>query len=475
MSRKTPWYRRRIAGSGILLPLLTAAVRVEAQPVPTPSAVESATDAASTPAPAPPLASPAAPPSVAPSPTAIQPTAQASPISGKLYGFIEERLEALGAEPNGDTRADGTPSRSKPFVDLAIPSFHIMAQGSLFSRYRYYFNLSAPDAEDPTFDTPIFVRNVWLETSIFGDYLKVRAGKLYRRFGLYNEILDTIPSFLGIETPVSISGDRPMLTRTTNLMLHGKASAGESTISYAVTAGKDEVSVDDNVFSPGFDLNYDWSSTLLIGTSYYHTAGTVVTDVELGSGGPPGGTAPWMARDRYQVYGGYARLALGSFLIQAEGWISPHHAVRDPERVLALAANARNFSNVNRVRMGISGSPPTADQVITDADYTYQTFDVRAAYTFEVGEEGEITPYANFEYIKNVESISDKKFGGDGEAGESPRGLAMHARVGAVIKPVPLVAFKAETTIAFYDYGTQFLWNPELFFSLSYQWELVYK
>jgi len=51
-----------------------------------------------------------------------------SPITGQLYGFIEERFNALSAEPNRDRNADGSPSRSQSEVDLALPSFLIMAQ-----------------------------------------------------------------------------------------------------------------------------------------------------------------------------------------------------------------------------------------------------------------------------------------------------------------------------------------------------------
>jgi hypothetical protein len=301
---------------------------------------------------------------------------------------------------------------------------------------------------------------------------------MYRRFGLYNEILDTVPSFIGIEVPVSISGPRPMLTRTTNLMVHGRASFGPMSLSYSATAGKDEASVDDDVISPGFDLNLDWNSTLLFGASYYNTGGTVVPDVVLGDGAPAGGVAPWMVEDRYQVYGGYARLTLGSFLLQGEGWISPHHGTRDPAKVLLLAQNATHFSAASRARMGVLGANPTVDQVTTDASYSYVTADVRMAYTFDVGTDRdpvELTPYVDFEYTRDLESISDEVYGGDGEAGQSPRGRMIHARLGLVTKPVPPVAFKVEVTSAMFDYGNTWASYLELFLSLSYQWELVHK
>ena len=54
-------------------------------------------------------------------------------------------------------------------------------------------------------------------------------------------------------------------------------------------------------------------------------------------------------------------------------------------------------------------------------------------------------------------------------------GLLIHARAGVVVKPVPVVCFKAEFTRAMYDYGNQFAWDPEVFLSLSYQWQLIRK
>lgn len=433
---------------------------VAATPAPSPASTPSSATAP-TPEAAPPA--PASPPVAAPAP----PVEEVSPFTGRLYGFVESRFNMTTPEPNGNVRADGSVSRAPAAKDLAVPAFHIMAQGSLYSRYRYYFNLAAPDADSPSHDAALGVRNAWLEASIFGDYLSVRVGKLYRRFGLYNEILDTTPSFIGIEAPVFLSGNRPMLTRTTNAMIHGKVSSGSSTLSYAVTGGKDEASANDGVFSPGFDLNYDWDSTILVGTSYYTTAGRVLPSTTPGAGSPAGGVAPWMQQDSYQVYGGYARVNLGSFQLHGEGWISPHKATRDAAAVQVLNQSAADFSDVNRARL--AG---------TDVNYTYTTFDVRASYTFEVGKGAdpiEITPYVDYQYIRNQESIADQAYGGDGQPGESPRGTAMHNRLGAVIKPVPQVAFKVEGTHAMYDYGTHYASDEELWLSLSYAWELIRK
>jgi hypothetical protein len=405
-----------------------------------------------------------------------EPDVDVVPITGRFYGFIEELFNATTAEPNGDQRANGGIARAKSVLDLALPAFHIMAQGTLYERFHFYFNLAAPDSDEPLVDVPVGLRNAWLDTSLFGDYLSLRLGKLYRRFGLYNEILDTSPSFIGVETPASITGNRPLLTRTTNLMVHGRASFGSSTISYAFTAGKDERSRDDLIFSPGFDLKYDWDSTILVGTSFYTTAGTVLPDIAPGEGSPAGGVAPWMDHDRFQVYGGYARLTMGAFLLQGEAWFSPHTATRDPDKVLLTARNATSFSVANRARLGVDASSTNADQVHTVAHYTYSTIDMRAAYTFEFGsgdEPVELTPYLSWEYNRDPESIVDRRYGGDGEAGQSPRGIMMHNRLGCIIKPVPVVAIKTEVTVGLFDYGNHYATDLEFWAALSYQWELI--
>ena len=448
-------------------------------PAPT-AAPETAPTSAPAPAPAPAADATPAGTAMPPPPPEPAPAADDTPMfTARLYGFIESQGSFTGNEPTGNTNADGTPTRAGKEVDLAIPSFHIMAQGTIASRFRYYFNLAAPDSDKPTFDTALGIRNAWLEASIFGDYLNIRMGKMYRRFGQYNEILDTVPSFIGVETPVWLSGNRPMLTRTTNMMIHGRAPIGDGTLQYSVTAGKDEESAADDVWTPGIDLNFDWNSMFLIGTSAYTTLGTVVPDNAIGTGSPAGGVAPWMQQDRYSVFGGYGKLSLGSFFVGTEFWISPHDATRDPAKVITLSQNAADFSAENRARMGVTAANPTPDQVIKDVKYTYTTFDIRAGYTFDIGTEAkpmELTPFVDVDYVRNRESISDVAYGGDGQPGESPRGIMMHYRLGAVWKPVQQVALKGEGAYAIYDYGTQgFVGDPELWLSLSYQWELFRK
>jgi hypothetical protein len=105
-----------------------------------------------------------------------------------------------------------------------VLNLNVMVQGTVLERYRYFLNLAAPKAGEIGDDVLIGVRNAWVEAPLVGDALQVRLGKTYRRFGLYNEILDATPTFIGIEPPELFDADHLMLTRTTNLMLSGWTS-----------------------------------------------------------------------------------------------------------------------------------------------------------------------------------------------------------------------------------------------------------
>ena len=69
-----------------------------------------------------------------------------------------------------------------------------MLQYAINDRFKTFVNLGAADAEN------VEVRNMWGEYK-HNQYLNVRLGKTYRRFGLYNEILDAVPTYIGIEPP----------------------------------------------------------------------------------------------------------------------------------------------------------------------------------------------------------------------------------------------------------------------------------
>jgi hypothetical protein len=98
-------------------------------------------------------------------------------------------------------------------------------------------NLAAPGSGSKVEDLSLLVRNAWVEAPLIDGSLILRAGKLYRRFGLSNEILDATPTFIGIEAPELFDEDHLLLTRTTNLMLHGSLGFDSGVVNYALTTG----------------------------------------------------------------------------------------------------------------------------------------------------------------------------------------------------------------------------------------------
>lgn len=117
-----------------------------------------------------------------------------SQMKTKAYGFIDAYWEKVAETPGG-VDADGNTVLESNAAEFDVPNLNLMIQSRLGDRYSAFLNLAAPGASD------FQVRNAWVEAGIFGQSLAVRAGKLYRKFGLYNEKLDAVPTYMGIEPP----------------------------------------------------------------------------------------------------------------------------------------------------------------------------------------------------------------------------------------------------------------------------------
>jgi hypothetical protein len=405
-----------------------------------------------------------------PTPVAPLPDVSTSNFEGSLFGYIDTFFEQdaptpVGVDKNGDTTYQNNP------YEWDIFDLHVMAQGTVFQRFRYFLNLAATSSGSVVDDSTLDVRNAWVEAPLFGDYLNVRAGKTYRRFGLYNEILDAAPTFIGIEPPELFDKDHLMLTRTTNLMLHGRVAAGDHFLSYAFMTGNDER---EGFQVPiGADVFYDFASTLRLGTSFYWTGGKALPSRDEGS--PAGGVINWMAEDNYYVVGGYGQLTVADLILQAEGWVAPHSGLRDPAKVLALTGAAFNPAQLER--FGLDGYDPDEGDVVEAVDYNVITAYLRAGYTFFIDIEGlpypmEIVPYAQFDYYSNPETIAEKDFGGDNEAGISDDGVFYKATLGVVYRPAPPVALKVDASTHTQLFNGVYETYPELRVSFSYFWEL---
>ena len=291
--------------------------------------------------------------------------------STKIYGFIDSYAEKVFSIPSIDDSGE-TVKASDPF-EYDIPNLSVMIQGTISNRYRYFLNIDGRGAGN-------FEANIaWIEASLYGDLLNIRTGKMYRKFGLYNEMLDAVPTYMGIEPPELFDKDHLMLTRTTNLMLYGSWSNNVGQLSYAITTGMDERQEEEIPY--GMDLNFNYNNMVKIGTSFYSTGGWAVPTHSVGEGSPRGGVATWMSKDSYTVYGGYVEMDYADVILQAELWQADHSGKRDPSSVLQLLNAGLNERQLKR--FGLNGASPSEGDVAVDADYNILTYYLRLGYHFD--------------------------------------------------------------------------------------------
>lgn len=388
-------------------------------------------------------------------------------FEGKLYGYIDSYFENSFGAPTGLLGSDGRPAYTEGDWGWDVLNLHVMTQGSIYGKYRFFVNMVARSAGAMGTDQFVRIRNAWVEAPLFGSALQVRLGKTYRRFGLYNEILDAVPTFIGIEPPELFDPDHLMLTRTTNVMVHGSFALPKVTLMYSVNAGNDERI--DKAFPIGGDLRLDYSGILLVGTSFYWSGGPAQSAQAVGDGAPTGGVATWMKQDQYFVTGAFAQLNLNRLLVQAEYWYAGHDAERDRAAVAQLAE--AGLADWQRSRYFVNGDPA---QGTTDARvrYAVQTLYVRAGYQFGLGDETTLTPYLQFDWYQNPEAIRTKSVGGDNEAGRGDGGSFLKFTAGGVLRPVPQVALKVDYSAHVYRISGQTALEHEVRASLSYLWEV---
>jgi hypothetical protein len=426
------------------------------------------------PTPTPPGDGSAAAPTPTPSP---EPPAEEAPperlFDTRLYGYINSYWEqpSFTKHPLGFDRMTNTVIKDREPHEFDVLNLNVMLQGTVGNRYRYFLNLAAPGAGGVLADEPISVRNAWLEASLIGNTLAIRAGKLYRRFGIYNEILDAVPTFIGIEPPEILDKDHVMITRTTNLMLHGRHMLDDNAIEYALTTGNDER---EGAQVPiGADVNFQYKQLLKVGVSYYDTLGKAVPGRAVGEGSPPGGVVNWMAEDKYRVIDTYLQLTRGELILQLEYCIALHDGQRDATAILALADPGSNLSPAQWQRYFTTpfGAMTTATDVRVPAKYNAQTAFVRIGYELELGG-GTLTPYVQADYYQNPETVGEKDLGGDNEAGWDDDGRFIKATLGLMYRPIFPIALKTDFSTHTQKFGGDSYTYPELRISAAYFWEL---
>ena len=359
-----------------------------------------------------------------------------------LYGYVNANVQKTFDVPSygpGET----TERTSEPLEWTPIRNFHLYGQGNLSSKISYLFNLARNG-------DLIEIRNAWGNFAL-RDIIQIRVGKMYRKFGLYNEKLDQIPTFIGIEPPEMFDTDHLFLTRTTSFMIHGQKDSPRARVSYALMTDNGEAGPSPNLIPIGWDFRVkSYKSSMIIGTSGYASsinktrAGSTVA---LGSGPPNGGILPWMSGDKYTVMGVFIEKELGNLLIQSEYYNAKHTAERDPSLVLQVINNA-NINDTQRERfLGANASKPdntlTTDDVIVNTSYNVQTWYVRLGYNLQ-SNIGQFVPYLFLDWMEHPEVIQNKKYGGDDEAGLSENGKFFKPSAGVVYRPIPAVAIKLD-------------------------------
>lgn len=386
-----------------------------------------------------------------------------SPI--QIYGYFATRFEKTFLEPYVE---NGNVKKEDAVGEFSWPYFNIMMQQNLSDQFKVYINLNGSGAEN------LGVRNFWGEYSN-GQHLNVRFGKIYRKFGLYNEILDAVPTYYGIEPPELFDNDHLMLSRETIFMLYGGVDLGPGTLNYSFSTDNGEGGPFESVWPIGFDFNYALGNDFKIGTSGFVSGKNALSDVSMGDGSPKNGVLPWMSNDDFSVMGGYVQAQLFDKLtLQAEFWTSSHKATRDPASVLMLIQN----TNINKAqRERFLKSPSVIDEFLTEddintvGDYDISTWYFRAGYSFETSI-GEIAPYLQWDYYSNPETIAKKTYGGDNEAGVADDGIFNKSTIGIVYRPIYQIAIKLDQSYHFYRLNGENVNYPEIRFDVSYTFGL---
>ena len=335
-----------------------------------------------------------------------------------------------------------------------------MMQSTLNDHFRVFINLNGADAEN------ISVKNFWGEYSASQSF-KLRLGKIYRKFGLYNEILDAVPTYYGIEPPELFDGDHLMISRTTAFMVLGSFNTENGSVNYSVSTDNGEGGPLLKTFPLGFDLNYKFDyGNYTVGVSGYLSGGDAAPDVNLGDGSPKSGVIPWMEKDKFSVLGGYFEGNFGNLLVQAEYYTSSHDAVRDPGKVVEMINNAGLLpAQISKYTTDPNNVSET--NVIKNINYDVQTWYLRAGYSFDT-EIGEIGPYLQLDWFSNPETIKSKKYGGDNEAGASDNGEFTKTTLGILYRPMPNVAVKFDQSFHFYKLNGENVNYPEVRLDVSY-------
>lgn len=381
----------------------------------------------------------------------------------RLYGYLGARLERAFKIASVDGGGE-TVKASDPW-EWSASGFHLYGTAQINRDLSALFNIEG-DGET------ISLRNAWGNLKI-SDGLQFRSGMTYRRFDLFNEKLDQLPAFLGIEPPELFDGDHLMLPRTSLFMVHGEKALGQGTLSWSLDTDNGEGGPQNGVVPVGWDARYR-TGTILFGISGYMSSlgdARTAPGVSLGDGAPTGGVLPWMSGDKYSVFGAFVEAARGQLLLQAAFWTADHDALRDPASVVTLHDQAGINAAQQERFFGAGATSFTESDVVVPVTYTVSSWYLRLGYTFETAI-GSMTPYGFLDYMSHPEVIQEKDFGGDNEAGYADDGKFLKPSLGVVYKPDPAVAIKLDGSTHIQEFNGQSESYPEVRLDISYAFKM---
>jgi hypothetical protein len=393
-------------------------------------------------------------------------SALAAPASAQttpeVFGYFSTRVEKSWNVPAliGDTIETDSPPKA-----FGHPFFAVMLRHEPADRVQVFVNLNGSTSG------AVSVRNAWGEYR-FSRAFSVRMGRIYRKFGLYNEVLDAVPSYYGIEPPETFDGDHLIISRTTTLMALGEVAVPRGRVEWSVATDNGEGSQLTGAVPVQGDLRVHLANSMLtLGASGYTSGGEVNSDVTVGSGSPKSGVLPWVAADSFKIWNAYAQATPKRFTLQAEVARASHRTRRDPEQVLEVVANA-GINPAQRARFLVNPSGPEVPaNVRVNGDYSVTTWYGRAGYLIDT-RFATLGPYIQLDRYRNPETIANKLYGGDDEAGQSDDGIFVKFTTGIVIRPTPAVAAKLDGSVHRYRLNGRSVNYAELRFDVSFMFGL---
>lgn len=384
----------------------------------------------------------------------------------KLYGYINTNAEKQFNVPRRDGLGN-TVRQNDPFTWTPVRAFHLYGSAYLTEKIDILFNLAYDNGV-------IEVRNAWGNYKL-NQLLQVRVGKMYRRFGLYNERLDQVPTFVGIEPPEIFDNDHLFLTRTTNFMIHGNKDFGNTNFQYSFTTENGEGGESIGIVPIGWDFRFKSNkSKVIVGTSGFSSSingNRTTSTTDFGAGSPQGGILPWMAGDHFVVTGLFVEKQFGRFHIQAEYWNASHNALRNPDNILTIineaGINQKQRDNFLGANTGKPDAILTTNDVVVPVSYNVQTYYVRLAYNIDT-QIGQFVPYVFIDWMRHPEVIRNEDYGGDNESGVADDGVFTKPSLGIVYRPIPSVAIKMDGSFHSQKFNNTTERYPEL--RLDFSW-----